>query len=117
MEKALKVLKNARENSCKNQTNRPAKVLGFEMKNGVLEALLEMPREALLNLVGNLAAKLPPNKSIWKITLVNQQVLWNRGMSLRQSTTGSARNVSAAPRIAHPEEWFGAWRFTLPPDA
>lgn len=65
MQKALKVLKVARENSYKIQMDRLAKVLGFEMKDGVPNALMDMSKEELLKLTGTLGANWLANDGVW----------------------------------------------------
>ena len=49
--KALEIMKVAQKNSYNIQMNRFAKVLGVEMKDGIPKPVLDMPREALMNLV------------------------------------------------------------------
>jgi len=49
-------MKTARKNSYNIQMDRFAKVLGFEMKDGVPKALLDIPKESLINLMNNLGS-------------------------------------------------------------
>ncbi len=65
MQKALKILKVARENSYKIQMDRLSKVLGFEMKDGIPKALLDKPKDELLKLTGALAANWLANDGVW----------------------------------------------------
>ena len=51
--KALEIMKVAKKNSYNIQMNRFAKVLGFEMKDGIPKPLLDMPRESLINLAND----------------------------------------------------------------
>ncbi|MBN2283509.1 MAG: cytosolic protein [Deltaproteobacteria bacterium] len=65
MKKALEIMKTARDQSYGVQMNRLAKVFGFEMVDGVPKALLDMPREKLLDLTNNLGINWIANDGVW----------------------------------------------------
>jgi hypothetical protein len=65
MQKALGIMKQARNDSFAVQINRLAKVLGFEMVDGVPKALIDMPKEQLLGLMNNLGINWIANDGIW----------------------------------------------------
>jgi len=65
MKKALDIMKDAEKRSYEIQMNRLAKVLGFEMQDGIPKALLEKPRNELLELTKNLGVNWIANDGIW----------------------------------------------------
>jgi hypothetical protein len=65
LDKALDMLRTARKNSLQIQMERLSRVLGFELRDGVPRALLDLPRESLLNLVNNAAANWLANDGVW----------------------------------------------------
>jgi hypothetical protein len=65
MQKALSIMKQARNDSFAVQINRLAKVLGFEMVDGVPKPLADMPKEQLLGLMNNLGINWIANDGIW----------------------------------------------------
>jgi len=65
MKKALDIMKVAYNDSYNIQMNRLAKVLGFEMKDGIPMALLDMSKEALLNLMKNVGVNWLANDGTW----------------------------------------------------
>ncbi|MFC1858072.1 DUF6125 family protein [Thermodesulfobacteriota bacterium] len=65
MEKALDTLKSASEKSYQIQMNRLAKVFGFEMKDGIPAALLNMSKESLLTLLDSVAVNWIANDGVW----------------------------------------------------
>jgi len=62
---ALNIMKTAKANSYSIQMNRLAKVLGFEMVNGIPKPLLEMSREELINLINNLGVNWLADDGVW----------------------------------------------------
>jgi hypothetical protein len=65
MERALELMQAARQKSYRVQMERFAKVLGFELKDGIPKVLLDMPREALLELMNHIGANWLANDGIW----------------------------------------------------
>ena len=65
MKKALDVMKDAEKRSYEIQMNRLAKVLGFEMQDGIPKVLLDKPKEELLELTKNLGVNWIANDGIW----------------------------------------------------
>jgi hypothetical protein len=65
MERALAVLKSAYERSISIQLGRLSKLLGFEMKNGLPEPLLKMPKESLQQLLDAVAVNWLANDGVW----------------------------------------------------
>jgi hypothetical protein len=65
MERALEIMNMAKPKSYEIQMERLAKVLGFEMKNGIPKALLDMPKEDLLGLMKNVGANWLANDGVW----------------------------------------------------
>ncbi len=65
MKKALDIMKVAHNDSYNIQMNRLAKVLGFEMVDGVPKVLLDMSKENLLKLMNNLGVNWIANDGIW----------------------------------------------------
>jgi hypothetical protein len=65
VQRALEIMKTARKNSYNIQMDRFAKVFGFEMKDGVPKALLDMPKESLINLMNNLGVNWLANDGVW----------------------------------------------------
>ena len=63
--RALKVLQTAYERSLDIQLNRLSKVLGFELKDGLPKALLEMEREELKKLLDGFCASWLANDGVW----------------------------------------------------
>ena len=76
VEKALEVLKNASQKSIGNQMKRLGGIIGYEIKDGLPEALLKMPRESLLKLIETIAVNWLANDGIWF-----QAVEFDRGMN------------------------------------
>ncbi|MBN2178108.1 MAG: cytosolic protein [Deltaproteobacteria bacterium] len=65
MKKSLDILKKVKDQSYTVQMNRLAKVLGFEMFDGIPKALLDMTKEELLDLTNNLGVNWIANDGIW----------------------------------------------------
>jgi hypothetical protein len=65
MERALAVLKNASERSIELQLSRLSKLIGFEMKDGLPQPLLKMPKESLQQLLDNVAVNWLANDGVW----------------------------------------------------
>ncbi|MBW2517002.1 MAG: cytosolic protein [Deltaproteobacteria bacterium] len=65
MERALDILKTASERSIGIQLNRLAKFLGFEMKDGVPEPLLNMSKASLQQLMDQVAVNWLANDGVW----------------------------------------------------
>jgi len=63
--RALEILDTALQRSYNIQMKRLGKNLGFEMKEGVPEPLLNMPREKLLELFKNLGVNWLANDGVW----------------------------------------------------
>jgi hypothetical protein len=63
--KALEIMKSAKETSYNTQMDRFAKVFGFEMKDHIPKAFLDMPREALINALNNTCINWLANDGIW----------------------------------------------------
>ena len=63
--KALDVLQNASQRSMGIQLNRLGKLLGFEMRDGLPEPLLQMTPDALLELMDAVAANWLANDGVW----------------------------------------------------
>lgn len=64
-EKALDVLKNASKKSIGIQMKRLGRILGYEMKDGLPEPLLNMPRESLKQLIDTIALNWLANDGVW----------------------------------------------------
>ena len=82
--KALEIMKKAQANSYNVQMDRFAKVFGFEMKDHIPRALLEMPREALLGALDSTCINWLANDGIWF-----QAVEGSRGMNDAKRTNDS----------------------------
>ena len=65
MERALDVLKSASEQSIGIQLNRLAKLLGFEMQDGLPAPLLKMSKASLLQLLDGVAVNWLANDGVW----------------------------------------------------
>jgi len=65
MEKALETLKAASGQSIGIQLKRLSKVLGFEVKDGIPAALLDMPDESLQQLLDAVAVNWLANDGVW----------------------------------------------------
>ena len=65
MERALDVLKTASEKSIGIQLNRLARLLGFEMQDGLPALLLNMPEESLKQLLDGVAVNWLANDGVW----------------------------------------------------
>jgi len=77
MEKALEILGAAWEKSYAVQMKRLSDFLGFEMQNGVPRALLEMPRERLLDLLGDLGRNWLAGDGIWFQAVEASDGIWD----------------------------------------
>ncbi|MCX5857828.1 MAG: DUF6125 family protein [Deltaproteobacteria bacterium] len=75
--KALEIMKVAKKNSYNIQMNRLAKVLGFEMKDGIPKPLLDMPKEALINLINNLGVNWLANDGVWFQAVENTRDMYD----------------------------------------
>ena len=64
-QKALEIMKTARAESYKIQMERLAKVLGFEMEDGIPRALRGMSKDALMDLMQNLSLNWLANDGVW----------------------------------------------------
>ncbi|VEN72963.1 Cytosolic protein [Candidatus Desulfarcum epimagneticum] len=65
LERALKLEEEVWNASMKNQLTRLGKTLGFPVKDGVPEALLDMPRDRRMELIKSLAVNWLANDGIW----------------------------------------------------
>ena len=65
LERAYEMFREASRNSLGIQMKRLSKLFGFEMKDGIPEPLLKMPRERLLKLMDALAANWLANDGVW----------------------------------------------------
>ena len=65
MEKALEALNSASERSFEVQLKRLSKVLGFEMKDGLPQPLLNMSKESLIGLMDSVAVNWLANDGVW----------------------------------------------------
>jgi hypothetical protein len=65
MERALAVMGNASARSSAIQLSRLSRLLGFEMRDGVPAALLDMPRDKLLQLIQDTAVNWLANDGVW----------------------------------------------------
>ena len=65
MERALDVLKTASERSIGIQLSRLAKFIGFEIKDGVPEPLLNISKASLLQLMDQVAVNWLANDGVW----------------------------------------------------
>jgi hypothetical protein len=65
MPKALEALSAASEKSIGIQLNRLAKILGFEMRDGIPEPLLNLPKKDLLTLLDGAAINWLANDGVW----------------------------------------------------
>ena len=65
MERALAVLKTASEKSISIQLSRLAKLMGFEMKDGLPQPLLKLSKESLLQLLDSVAVNWLANDGVW----------------------------------------------------
>ncbi len=65
MERALDVLESASGKSIGIQLNRLSKLLGFEMKDGLPESLLNMSKESLQQLLDSVAVNWLANDGVW----------------------------------------------------
>ncbi|MEA2014725.1 MAG: DUF6125 family protein [Thermodesulfobacteriota bacterium] len=64
-DKALGIMKSAYNSSYTVQMKKLSRVLGFEMKDGIPEPLLDMPREKLLELIGSLGTNWIAGDGLW----------------------------------------------------
>jgi hypothetical protein len=64
-EKAFEIFSNVYQKSYSVQISRLAKVLGFELKDGIPAPLLKLPEESLLSLKEKIAANWLANDGIW----------------------------------------------------
>jgi hypothetical protein len=65
MARALDVLKSAYERGLDIQMNRLSKIFGFELKDGLPKALVEMDRAELKGLINGLCANWLANDGVW----------------------------------------------------
>ena len=65
MKKALDIMGVASKRSYDIQMKRLSSTLGFEMKDGVPKALLDLPRESLLNLADDIGKNWIANDGVW----------------------------------------------------
>jgi hypothetical protein len=65
MERALDLLEEVGENVNKIQMDRLGKTLGFEVKDGIPEALLKLPREKLVELTGEIGKNWLAMDGLW----------------------------------------------------
>jgi hypothetical protein len=75
--KALEIMEIAKKNSYNVQMNWFAKVFGFEMKDGIPKPLLDMPKEALINLINNLGVNWLANDGIWFQAVENTRDMYD----------------------------------------
>ncbi len=83
-EKALDILKSASERSFGIQMRRLSKTLGFEMKNGIPQPMLNMPKESLIELMDGVAVNWLANDGVWF-----QTVEFTSGMNDAQRSNDS----------------------------
>jgi hypothetical protein len=77
MSKALDILGPAWEKSYAVQMRRLSEILGFEMEKGVPKALLMMPKEELLRLLGDLGRNWIAGDGIWFQTVEARDGIWD----------------------------------------
>jgi hypothetical protein len=77
MAKALDILGAAWERSYAAQMKRLSEVLGFEMEKGVPKALLAMPKEDLLSLLGELGRNWLAGDGIWFQAVEARDGIWD----------------------------------------
>ena len=77
MSKALDILGAAWEKSFAVQMKRLSEILGFEMEKGVPKALLTMPKEELLRLLGDLGRNWIAGDGIWFQTVEDRDGIWD----------------------------------------
>jgi len=77
MSKALDILGAAWEKSYAVQMKRLSEILGFEMEKGVPKALLTMPKEELLRLLGDLGRNWIAGDGIWFQTVEARDGIWD----------------------------------------
>src|SRR4030042_249030 len=77
MSKALDILGAAWETSYAVHMKRLSEVLGFEMEKGVPKALLAMPKEELLRLLGDLGRNWIAGDGIWFPTVEARDGIWD----------------------------------------
>ena len=77
MSKALDILGAAWEKSYAVQMKRLSEILGFEMEKGVPKALLAMPKEELLRLLGDLGRNWIAGDGIWFQTVETRDGIWD----------------------------------------
>ena len=65
MDRALEIMAAAKPRSYHIQMERLGKVLGFELQNGIPKALLDMPKETLLDLMKEVGANWLANDGVW----------------------------------------------------
>jgi uncharacterized protein DUF6125 len=65
MEKALDTLKIASDRSIGIQMKRLSKILGFQLKDGIPQALLDMSQESLLEILDSVAINWLANDGVW----------------------------------------------------
>jgi hypothetical protein len=65
LDKALAMLTEASEKSINLQLNRMSKTLGFKMKDGLPEPMLEMPDASLIDLIESLSINWLGNDGVW----------------------------------------------------
>ena len=76
-EKALETMGAVWEKSYGIQMKRLAEAFGFEMKNGVPKALLAMPKEKLLSLLGDLGRNWLAGDGIWFQAVESRDGIWD----------------------------------------
>ena len=77
MSKTLDILGAAWEKSYAVQMKRLSEILGFEMEKGVPKALLTMPKEELLRLLGDLGRNWIAGDGIWFQTVEVRDGIWD----------------------------------------
>ena len=65
MERALDILEQVTQQSSRNEIQRLGKVLGFEVQDGIPKPLLDLPREKLLELTGEIGKNWLAMDGLW----------------------------------------------------
>ena len=77
MKKALGVQKDAWTNSYAIQMKRLAEIFGFQMEDGIPKILLDMPREALIRLMGDISKNWLAGDGVWFQAVESQYGIWD----------------------------------------
>jgi len=77
MKKALGVQKDAWTNSYAIQMKRLAEIFGFQMEDGIPKILLDMPREVLIRLMGDISKNWLAGDGVWFQAVESQYGIWD----------------------------------------